>query len=177
MTDPERTTMVSDPSSPAEVLDVYSGVVLPEWIDYNGHMNLAYYVLAFDYATDVFLDYLGLTEKFRRTHDSSTFAAEIHVSYARELHVGDAFRISTQLIDYDEKRIHYFHRMNHLAEGWMAAGNELMSLHMDMSARKVAPMHPDIQANLAELWSGHAALPTPSEAGRAMGIPGGRCLR
>mgnify|MGYP000323949692 CR=1 FL=1 len=166
--------MNSDLTRPTAMLDVYSGVVLPKWIDYNGHMNLAYYVLAFDYATDVFLDYLGLTERFRATHDSSTFAAEIHVSYARELQVGDAFRISTQLIDYDEKRIHYFHRMNHLGEGWAAAGNELMSLHMDMSARKVAPMHPDIQANLAELMSDHAALPVPPEVGRAMGIPGGR---
>jgi acyl-CoA thioester hydrolase len=165
--------MDSDLTRPTGMLDVYSGVVLPEWIDYNGHMNLAYYVLAFDYASDVFLDYLGLTEQFRATHDSSTFAAEIHVSYARELHAGDAFRIYTQLLDYDEKRIHYFHRMAHLGEGWVAAGNELMSLHMDMSARKVAPMHPDIQANLAELMSNHAALPVQPEAGRAMGIPGG----
>lgn len=166
--------MDSDQTLQTGVLDVYSGVVLPEWIDYNGHMNLAYYVLAFDYATDVFLDYLGLTESFRTAHDSSTFAAEIHVSYARELHVGDAFRIYTQLLDYDEKRIHYFHRMTHLGEGWLAAGNELMSLHMDMSARRVAPMHPDILANLAGLMSDHARLPLPAEAGRAMGIPGGR---
>lgn len=164
-------------SGPIGLLDTYSGVVLPEWIDYNGHMNLAYYVLAFDYASDVFLDYLGLTEKFRARHDSSTFAAEIHVSYARELHLGDGFRISTQLLDYDEKRIHYFHRMIHLGEGWIAAGNELMSLHMDMSTRKVAPMHPEIQGNLAELMSDHARLPVPPEAGRAMEIPGSRRSR
>lgn len=156
------------------LLDVYSGVVLPEWIDYNGHMNLAYYVLAFDYASDVFLDYLGLTGSFRAANHSSTFAAEIHVSYARELHLGDAFRIYTQLLDYDEKRIHYFHRMIHLGEGWVAAGNELMSLHMDMSARKVTPMHPDIQTNLASLMSDQASLSMPAEAGRAIKVPGGR---
>ena len=114
-------------NSAAQVLCLYHGRVQAEWIDYNGHMNLAYYVLAFDYATDAFLDYLGLTEEFRARRQASTFAAEIHVNYLRELHRGDNFRISTQLLGYDHKRIHYFHRLYHAGEGWLAATNELRS--------------------------------------------------
>jgi acyl-CoA thioester hydrolase len=155
-------------------LELYSGEVLPDWIDYNGHMNLAYYVLAFDYATDVFLERLGFDGSFRETHDSSTFAAEIHVSYRRELHLGDPFRITTQLLDYDDKRIHYFHQMYHATRGWLAASNELMSLHMNMSARKVAPMHPEILGKLEAQLNEHRSLPLPEPAGQKIGIRHGR---
>ncbi|MFT5132054.1 MAG: acyl-CoA thioester hydrolase, partial [Gammaproteobacteria bacterium] len=54
--------------------------VQADWIDYNGHMNLAYYVLIFDHATDAFLDYIGITEKFRKANQASTFAAELHIT-------------------------------------------------------------------------------------------------
>jgi len=150
------------------LLCLYRGCVQAEWIDYNGHMNLAYYVLAFDYATDAFLDYLGLTEDFRARQQASTFAAEIHVNYLRELHRGDSFRISTQLLGYDHKRIHYFHRLYHADEGWLAATNELMSLYMDMGQRRVTSMPGEITDALDSLMASHRGLAWPEQAGRSI---------
>ncbi len=158
-------------------LQLRTDTVRPEWIDYNGHMNLAYYVLAFDYATDDFLDYLGLTAAFREQHDASTFAAEIHVSYLREVHAGDGLRFTTQLIDYDAKRLHYFHRMYHAAEGWLAATNELVSLYMDMHERRVAAMPEAILARVARVMRAHGALPAPEQLGRRIAIPADKSLR
>src|SRR5215469_14576417 len=81
----------------------YRAAVAPEWIDYNGHMNVAYYVLAFDRATDLLLDHLGLGEAYRRATNRSLFVLEAHVTYARELRAGDRFEIETRLIDADRK--------------------------------------------------------------------------
>ena len=87
-------------------LELHREVVLPEWIDYNGHMNVAYHVLAFDHACDAFLDYVGLDETYRTRTGGTTFAAECHITYLRELDAGAPLRFATQLFDYDEKRFH-----------------------------------------------------------------------
>jgi acyl-CoA thioester hydrolase len=155
------------------LLQLHRDVVRPEWIDYNGHMNLAYYVLVFDYATDELLNYIGLTEAFRSAHEASTFSAEIHVNYLMELKVGDEVYVTTQLLGFDEKRIHYFHRMHH-RDGWPAATNELLSLYMDMKARKVAPMPEEIRQNLAALRERQSQLEKPEQAGRVISIGGRR---
>lgn len=144
--------------------------VLPEWIDYNGHMNLAYYVLIFDHATDAFLDFIGLTEKFREANQSSTFAAELHVTYEQEVKLGDAVVVKTQLLDFDEKRFHYFHHMYHEADGKPVATNELISLYMDMNARRVTAMPGEIQEMLGKIVSAHNDLPLPGQVGRTIGL-------
>ncbi|HRZ24495.1 MAG TPA: thioesterase family protein, partial [Candidatus Contendobacter sp.] len=77
-------------------LCLYTSVALPEWIDYNGHMNVAYYVLAFDHATDAFTEYLGLGRDYQERQRCSTFVVETHVNYQRELVAGDPIRITTQ---------------------------------------------------------------------------------
>jgi acyl-CoA thioester hydrolase len=151
------------------LLRLHKDVIRPEWIDYNGHMNLAYYVLVFDYATDELLNYIGLTENFRSEHEASTFSAEIHVNYLRELKTGDEVYITTQLLGFDEKRFHYFHRMYH-RDGWLAATNELLSLYMDMSARKVSIMPDEILHRLEALREQHAHLQKPEQAGRIIGV-------
>ncbi|MBI1731417.1 MAG: thioesterase family protein [Gammaproteobacteria bacterium] len=148
----------------------HAGAVQPEWIDYNGHMNLAYYVLLFDFATDTFLDRLGLTPAFRSRHHASTFAAEIHVNYLRELCAGDPVRITTQLLDHDERRIHYFHRMYHRSHGFLAATNELLSLYVDMRSRHVVPMPALIRRRLAAMGRPDGRLPRPEQAGRVIRI-------
>jgi acyl-CoA thioester hydrolase len=152
---------------------MHTGIVLPEWIDYNGHMNLSCYVLLFDHATDAFLDRLGITSAYRRRHQVSTFSAEIHVNYLRELKAGDPVRITTQLLGHDGKRIHYFHRMYHRRAGFLAATNELLSLYVDMSARRVAVMPAQIRRRLAALATRQRVLPWPEQAGSVIGIPRG----
>ena len=152
------------------LLELHREVVRPEYIDWNGHMNVAYYVLVFDHATDALFDHIGLDEAYRKERDFTTFTLEAQVTYQREVLEGDPLRITTQLLDYDHKRAHYFHRMHHAEEGWLAATNELLSLHIDTRKRRSAPFPDDILARWAEIHEAHAALPRPPEAGRAMGI-------
>jgi len=154
-------------------LEIYRAVVEPDWIDYNGHMNVAYYVLVFDRATDAFLDYLGLDEALREAVGSSTFSVEAHITYQREVVEGDPLRFTTQLLGYDEKRIHYLHQMYHAEAGFLASTIEWMTLHVDLNARKVGPMPAQVQARLAEVMASHAGLPMPAEAGRVIRCPGG----
>ena len=154
-------------------LEIYSAVVEPDWIDYNGHMNVAYYVLVFDRATDAFLDYLGLDDALREAAGSSTFSVEAHITYQREVVEGDPLRFTTQLIGYDQKRIHYLHRMYHGESGFLASTIEWMTLHVDLKKRKVGPMPPQILARLAEVLASHAQLPLPEEAGQVIRRPVG----
>ena len=160
------------PQSADAPLVLHRDHVRPEWIDYNGHLNLAYYVLIFDYATDAFLEAAGITESFRERENASTFSAEIHVTYLRELHQGDPVRITTQLLDFDDKRIHYFHRMHHAQEGYLAATNELLSLYMDMGSRRVTRMPAAVVERLDLLMRQHAGLPWPEQAGHLISVPG-----
>ena len=151
----------------------HQDVVRPEWIDHNGHMNVGYYGVAFDYATDVWLAHLGLDTPHRETHRVTTFSLEAHFTYQREVVEGDELRFTTQLLGFDAKRIHYFHRMVRVSDGMLSATNEIMSLHVSEETRRAAPMHPDVQARIAEIADRHLALPAPPEAGRVMGLRSG----
>ncbi|HET9949104.1 MAG TPA: thioesterase family protein [Longimicrobiales bacterium] len=152
------------------LLDVYRDVVRPEWIDHNGHFNMGYYVVVFDKATDAWLDHIGLSVADRERTGVTTFTLESHVCYLRELLEGAPLRFTTRLLGFDEKRIHYFHEMRHATEGWLAATNELISLHVSNRTRRAAPMARDVRARLAEILERHSALPLPSQVGRAIGL-------
>ena len=154
----------------AAPLELYESHVRPEWIDYNGHMNVAYYVLAFDHASDAFFDFIGVGESYVEQHGHSLFALETHVNYRRELRAGDPIRITTQLLGFDEKRVHYIQNMYHAAEGHLAATSEWLGLHVDLAARRSAPLPADAVARLAAVHKAHAALPVPPEVGRVMGL-------
>ena len=117
----------------------FEGVVLPEWIDANGHMNLAYYVVLFDQATDLLYDMLGVGQAYRDATGNSTFTAETHTLYEREVRVGERVRVVPHLLGADAKRLHYFHEMFHAEGGHRVAAQELIALHIDLSVRRVAP--------------------------------------
>jgi acyl-CoA thioester hydrolase len=144
--------------------------VLPEWIDQNGHMNVAYYVLAFDRATDALYDRLGIGWSYLERERRSLFTLAMNVDYAGEVFAGDRVLIVSRLIDHDHKRIHYFHEMQHEAKGYAAATNELLAMHVDMVTRKSTPFPSDVQARLAEMKAAHAALGMPQQIGRKLGI-------
>ena len=151
-------------------LCLYTGVVPPQWIDYNGHMNVAYYVLAFDHATDAFLDYLGMGPNYRDRENCSTFVVETHVNYQRELMAGDPMRITTQLLGFDSKRIHYFHRLYHAARGFLSATTELMVIHVDLAERRSASMPLPVLDRLGAVMAHHIQLPRPPQSGRVIGV-------
>jgi len=151
----------------------FEGEVRPEWIDYNGHMNLAYYTVLFDYATDLLFDELGLGLDYRRSRLLGTFVAETHNLYERELLVGARVKVATQIAGADDKRLHLAHEMFALDGGHRTACQELMFLHVDLKARRVSPFPPDLYERIHAAATAHAGLPRPAWLGRRIAMPGG----
>jgi len=145
-------------------------VVKPEWIDHNGHLNVGFYVLAFDFATDAFLHWIGLDQPYREREDVTTFALEGHITYQREVKEGDHLRFSTQLLGCDEKRIHYFHRMFSGEENYISATMECLSLHVSRRTRRSAPIETNTLGKIEEILTSHKNLEIPHEVGRVMGL-------
>lgn len=140
-----------------------------EWIDYNGHMNMAYYNVLFDRAVDRVFDQLGLGADYARERKLTIYTAEVHVCYVQELHAGDKVTVTFQLLDHDDKRLRAYQEIRH-SDGWLAATCETLSLHIDMSGPKVTPFPADRLERVAEMRTAHAHLPVPARAGRSIGI-------
>jgi acyl-CoA thioester hydrolase len=146
--------------------------VEPEWIDYNGHLNMAYYNVLFDRAVDEAYELMGCGIAYLKDTRHSTFTAEAHIRYLRELHAGAPVRVTLQLIDFDAKRMHYFEELFYAEAGWLSATSENLVLHVDVTAKKVAPFPDFIAARLAKMKSAHAHLPVPDGVGRRIAMPG-----
>ena len=146
----------------------YADIVRPEWIDSNGHMNLACYVVVFDLGTDRLYDALGIGNAYREATGNSCFTAETHTLYEREVTVGEKLRVATTLLGVDAKRLHYFHEMFHATEGHRVAGQELLALHIDMRVRHVAPFPPDRLAAIEAALNARGDGPLPSGIGRTI---------
>ena len=149
---------------------VADGVVLPEWIDVNGHMNVAYYVLAFDLGVDALWEGFGITMEYIERSSGSTFAVESHITYQQELMEGDPYIVTSQILAYDDKRIHQFQRLYHAEKNLLAATAEWMNLHVDLESRRVSPWPDSVLAKLAEYSAGQAEQTYPGEAGKQMNI-------
>jgi acyl-CoA thioester hydrolase len=155
----------------AAPFEQYEGEVLPEWIDANNHMNLAYYIVLFDYATDALFDAIDIGRRYKDRTNNGTFAVETHNLYERELLLGDCIRVSTQILGSDGKRLHLAHEMFMRGNGQRVAMQELMYLHVDLSSRRVVPFPDDVRERVADAAAVHAHLPRPSWAGRRIAMP------
>jgi acyl-CoA thioester hydrolase len=144
--------------------------VPPEWIDYNGHMNVAYYVRAFDMALDEVFDKLGLGEELVRTRRMGPMALVNQIHYLDELLEGQEYTCEFQLLDADHKRMHLFVTMLHLANGTVAATFEGLSMNVDLEARRSANYPDDCLGRVKALKQAHAGLPRPANAGATIGI-------
>jgi acyl-CoA thioester hydrolase len=143
----------------------------PAWIDYNGHLNMAYYNVMFDRAIDELWLQLGIGPGYMKERHGSTFTAECHVRYLREIHLGDPVQVSILLVAADEKRLHTFEELRHATEGWLSATSENMTIHIDMTARKTAPFPSDIRARVQALVNAHSAIARPEGIGRKIAMP------
>ena len=152
--------------------DAYRDTVRAEWIDHNRHMNMGYYLVVFDFATDAWFRHVGLDEAHRAARQMTTFCLEAHITYHQEVRAGDPLRFTTRLLGSDAKRIHYFHEMYHADEGYLAATNELVSLHVSQATRRAAPMAPEIIDRLAHIQAVHDGLAVPPQVGRRIGLAG-----
>ena len=144
--------------------------VEPAWIDYNGHLNMAYYNVLFDRAVDEVYDVLGLGLSYVETVRHSTFTAEVHVRYLRELLVEAPVRVTFQLLGFDRKRMHYFEQLVHADEGWLSATSENMALNVNMVAKKTAAFPANVMERLAMMKAAHDKLPVPDGAGRRIAM-------
>ena len=144
-------------------------VVKPEWIDYNGHLNMAYYNVIFDTGVDSCYAAMGFGPDYAATRKLTTYTAEFHVRYIREIKEGDVVTVTTQLLDFDEKRIHTYQEIVH-SDGWVSATGEGLGLHVDMSGPRVAAMPEDVHAKVKAMYEAHSTLPRPATIGKPIGI-------
>ena len=150
--------------------DIHRSVVLPEWLDWNGHMNVAFYVTAFDQASGAFMRNMGLGRQYVDGKHGMTFVLETHVTYDREMKGGAPMRFTTQLLERDAKRVHLYHEMFHADEGYLAATNEVIVMNIDYATRRSGPWPVQAAERLEAVWAEHKALPRPAKAGRVMGL-------
>ena len=140
-----------------------------DWIDYNGHLNMAYYNVLFDRCSDDAFEIMGLGPNYAKERRLTIYTAEVHICYVQELHLGHNVTVTFQLLDHDEKRLRAYQEIRHV-DGWLAATSEQLSLHVDMAGPKVAPFPADIMAKVEAMRAAHAALPMPERAGRSISI-------
>ena len=153
-----------------------SGIVVSDlmeleenWIDYNGHLNMAFYNVLFDRGCDLAFEMLGMGPDYAQSHQRTIYTAEAHVRYLREIHLGDRVQATFQIIDHDEKRLHVFQELLH-EDGWVSATSETLALHIDMTGPKVAPFASDVAAKIAEMVANQNGAPVPDGAGRKIEI-------
>ena len=111
--------------------------VIKEWTDYNGHMNVAYYIYIFDKAADVLLTKFSMAGDSALKNKRSTFVAETHTTYNKELKLGDEVEVHLTYLNHDTKRIHYKVSMFHKDDKYLAATTEVLSLYVNLEKRKV----------------------------------------
>lgn len=147
-------------SSPMRVRD--------EWIDYNGHMNVAYYVLLFDRCIDEAFMALGMGHEYVTRRNASFFTVEMHVNYLRELTAGTPVHATLQLLAYDAKRLRIYMELFDTGSDTLSASADQLFVHVDMASRGAAPFPEDVLAEVEAMRAAHARLPWPERAGRAI---------
>jgi acyl-CoA thioester hydrolase len=154
----------------------YETPVLRDWIDYNGHMNVAYYLLVFDRGTDGLLDRLGIGAAYQAATRRTVYVVEAHLSYLSEVKEGEKLAVETLLVAADAKRLHFFHRMRRGRGGPPVAAAELLCLHVDQTGEspKAAPFDEAARRRIAALLAEQQGLERPPQLGRAIGLPPAR---
>ena len=117
--------------------------VIKEWTDYNGHMNMSYYILIFDNAAEVMLTKFKMGGDSAQNDKKSTFAVETHTTYYQEVKLREEVDVHLTYLDHDKKRIHYRVSMFHKEKKYLAATTEVLSLYIDLNRRKVAEFEPE----------------------------------
>ena len=158
--------MASDP--------LYTAVVPPEWVDYNGHLRDAYYGLIYSYATDALMDQIGLDAAGRARTHGSLFTLESHIHSLHEVKLGAEVQVQLQLLGHDAKRLHIFLKLLLPGRAEPVAVCEQMLLHVDIRGPRSAAFPADVLARVQGIAATHRALPVPTLVGRVMQLPGAR---
>ncbi|MGU3781036.1 thioesterase family protein [Burkholderia metallica] len=153
-------------------LTIYRDVVRPEWVDYNGHLRDAFYLLIFSFATDALLDRIGLDDAARRERGRSVYTLEAHVNYLHEIKEGTPVRVDARVLAHDAKRLHLYLELFAPGHDDPVSASEQMLLHVDTrDGAKSAPFDDDVAAHVAELHALQRDCSAPAYAGRVIGLP------
>lgn len=150
-------------------LDVYRCKVIQEWVDYNDHMTEAAYLTVFGWASDVLFQFIGVDDGYRSA-GSSFYTVETHIIYEREAALNDSLKVTTQILDFDAKRLHFNHEMFNVVTSQRLSTCEQMLVHVDSTAAKASAIKPSVSLALEAVLASHRSLPTPPEVGRIMKI-------
>ena len=160
-----------DPQAPIDApLQLMQTQVQAAWVDYNGHMSESCYLLVFGDNSDAFFRFIGIDEAYRDQGGHSLYTVQTQIHNLREAALHEPLRLTLQLLDLDDKRLHIFHAMYHATSGDLLATGEQMLVHVNMQAGRAAPMPADLLHRLQAIHQAHAALPRPKQAGQAIGI-------
>ena len=112
--------------------------IIKDWIDYNGHMNLSYYILVFDMGAEVILSKFEMGEHSAKTTKKSTMVVETRTNYLKEVKENEEVIISLSYFDHDKKRLHYKLEMYEKSNNNLSATTEVLALYMNLNERKVS---------------------------------------
>lgn len=147
--------------------------VRPAWLDYNGHLRDAYYLLLFSLATDALMEHIGLDAPQRAHSERTIYTLEAHVRYLREVRGEALLSVHTQVVAHDAKRLHVVQWMRENGAEAESACCEQMLLHVDTRGPRAAPFGPTVWQRVQALAAAHATLPLPAAVARAVGRPVG----
>jgi len=150
---------------------IYGTSIEQQWLDYNNHMNVAYYVLIFDRAEELLFESINLGEESAETRGMSWMVLESHITYERELSLGQSVEVRMRLIDHDHKRLHLYLEMHTVGDdSYLASTLEQMIICADLNARKSAELPVDVMDKIKNIAKEHAHLAMPENIGRKIGI-------
>lgn len=149
-------------------LITYRTPVQEDWVDYNGHLRDAYYLLIFSFATDALMERIGLDADSRGQSGNSLFTLECHLNYLHEVKLGTEVWVQTQIIGFDKKRLHLYHSLHRAGFDEALAASEQMLLHVDLAGPKSAPFTATSQALLEKLRNDQRDLPPAAFTGRVI---------
>lgn len=152
-------------------LITYQTPVQADWVDYNGHLRDAFYLLIFSYATDALMDRIGLDSDNRSASGNSLFTLECHLNYLHEVKRDTQVWVQTQIIGFDRKRLHLYHSLHREGFDEALAASEQMLLHVDLAGPRSAPFAPEVAERLQEIVEEQLDLPAAEFVGRVIGLP------
>ena len=144
--------------------------VKPEWLDANGHMNIAHYASAFDDGSEPMFEALGLGWAYTRSGAGTIFVLSSSMDFRRELLAGDPLAMTTQLLAYDRRRIHVYQELFHRERGYLAAQAEFVYAHVSLANRGISEIPPAALQRVEQVHAAHAELPRSAFIGRAVGL-------
>ena len=150
---------------------IHHDTVRAEWVDYNGHLRDAFYLLIFSFAVDAFIDRIGLSDAVRRARNRSVYTLESHINYLHEIKQGTQVRVDARVVAHDAKRIQLYLEMFATGREDAVAISEQMLLHVDTQGPTSAPFDADVAERIAAFAALHADAPAPAYSGRAIALP------